>query len=356
MFLRFVVPLLGAVLLGGCAKRLEPGLVPAQVLRPQTSDGWTLELRHHGGEGPPVLLMHGMGANHYNWDFHPTVSPVDELVEAGYDVWVGGLRGDPGSDAPSRRAHNHITFDDYAERDVPVLVDAVLEATGETSLLWVGHSMGGMLLYTTLNERPEVIRAGVAVASPADFSRRLGTHAFMRRLGWLVAARRGRVPVRPAVALGVARLGLIKRQLANPDNLDGPAMRGMARHTLIDLPRPVARQARSWLRTEAFTRLDGSPWLDDTASVDVPLLVIGAVDDRVANEPDVAQACRIFAACDYVLLSEATGFASDYGHIDPVVGTTAHAEVYPLIFAFLDAHRPVEVVPGAVEVAPVAAP
>lgn len=339
MFLRAITMLgiVGAV--AGCVKRLEPGLVPAEVLHPQTADGWTLELRHHGGEGPPVLLVHGMGANHYNWDFHADISPVDELVSAGYDVWVAGLRGDPGSAAPSRRSKNRITFDAYAEQDVPAVIDAVLAATGEESLLWVGHSMGGMLLYTTLSERPQVVRAGVAVASPAAFTRRLKNHALMRRMGWMLGAKRGRVPVRPAIALGAARLGVVKRQLANPDNLDPAAMRGLARHALVDLPRPVARQARAWLRSESFTRADGSPWLVDTATNSVPMLVVGAVDDRVANEPDVAAACTIFSACEYVQLSQAGGFDVDYGHIDPVVGTTAHAEVYPLIFAFLSVHR-----------------
>lgn len=327
------------VALCGCAHRLQPSLVPDEQVVATTEDGWTLPIRHYPGDGPAVLLVHGMAANHTNWDFRPEVSPVDELLAQGYDVWVPSLRGDPGTVAPSRRERTRIAFDDHAIHDVPAVLDAVRQASGRDQVLWVGHSMGGMLLYTTLVTEPDAIRAGIAIASPATFQHPLNNHTAMRRLGFLVAARRGRLPAR-GVATALAGFRPLVRQLGNPDQLDKQILKGMARHTLMNLPRPTARQARQWIRERELCLRDGSPWLAAAPAVDVPLLVLGAPDDHIASERDVAHACDIFPECRYVKLGVEQGFSGNYGHVDPVVGTTAHDEVYPLVFDFLEAHRP----------------
>lgn len=330
-----LLPLL--LLMLACAKRLEPGMVPAEVIHPITDDGWTLTVRHYAGPGEPVLLVHGMGANHFNWDFRPEVSPVDELVEAGFDVWVTGLRGDPDSTAPSRRARSRIQFDDHALHDLPAVIDAVLADADHDQVLWVGHSMGGMLLYTALATQPERVRAGVAIASPADFSHPLRNHTAFRRWGFLVAARRGKVRVGGLARLFSGYKPLI-RQVGDPEYLDRGIVRGMAHHALVDLPRPTARQARGWLRARSFTRVTGEPWLDGVQT-DVPLLVMGAPADRIASEADVATACRLSTDCVYHRLGVEDGFSHDHGHVDPVVGTTAEQEITPLILDFLQRHR-----------------
>ena len=48
----------------GCAHALPPTLQPGGIDTATTSDGWQLDLRHYPALGPPVLLVHGMGANH----------------------------------------------------------------------------------------------------------------------------------------------------------------------------------------------------------------------------------------------------------------------------------------------------
>jgi polyhydroxyalkanoate synthase len=323
-----------------CSARLPPTLVPEATPVVTTADGWALPLRHHGGDGPPVLLVHGMSANHYNWDFREEVSPIPALRAAGYSVWVGSLRGDPGTVAPDGASPTAISFDDHALYDAPALIDGVLAATGYDALLWVGHSMGGMLLYTSAVLAPDRIHAGIAIASPATFQADRHNYAMVRDLGFLVAARKGRVPMRPLTRLGITRVDPLLEILGNPDNLDPAIVAGMAGDALENLPRATARQARLWIRRRDLVRNDGTRWLAGAATSRVPLLVLGAADDRIAAAPDVAHACRLFADCQYRLLSVDTGFSVDYGHIDPVVGRSAPAEVYPLILEFLDAHRP----------------
>lgn len=321
-----------------CAAHLPPTMSPEEVVTYETADGWRADVRHYPGEGPPVLLVHGMGANHYNWDYREEVSLAHHLQERGWDVWIPELRGDPGSRAPSRRARRSISFDGYARHDVPAAVDAVLAVTGEEQLYWVGHSMGGMLLYTTLSQRPEKVAAGVAVCSPVEFEALLGIHRKLARLGWAFRGR-GRIeadgPARLATGI-LGRANPLYRRLANPDNLEWPVVNGLARHALVDLPRRVAWQASDWLRSGELRTVEGEPWI---ASADVPLLVLGGAVDRVVPAPNVAAACEVFPDCTYRLLGTEGGFTTDYGHVDPVVGRTARSEVYPVITTFLEAHR-----------------
>lgn len=339
--MRLFFPLIGSLLaLAACSARLRPSIDPVGIQTVQTADGWTLPLRHHGGDGPAVLLVHGMAANHYNWDYRPEVSPIRTLRDLGYSVWVGSLRGDPGSEPPSGARATRITFDDHATYDAPALIDGVLAATGERDLLWLGHSMGGMLLYTSALLRPDQIRAGVAIASPATFQADRKNYALVRDLGFLVAARQGRVPMKPLTRLGLTRLRPMVRVLGNPDNLDKAIVAGMAHDTLENVPRATVRQAREWIRAGDLVRLDGSRWLEGAERSRVPLLVLGAADDRIAAHEDVAHACRIFARCAYRLLAERTGFSVDYGHVDPVIGLSAQREVTPIVLEFLEEHRP----------------
>ncbi len=333
---RALVPLLGV--LAACATHLPPTLWPEEVLIYATEDGWEANLRHYPGEGPPVLLVHGMGANHYNWDYREEVSLAHHLQERGWDVWVPELRGDPGSRAPSRRALRSFTFDDHARYDLPAAVDAVLAITGEEQLYWVGHSMGGMLLYTALAQHPEKIAAGVAVSSPVEFDALLGIHKTLRSFRWALGGR-GRIQAAGPARLtaGLGRANPLYRRLANRDNLDFPVANGLARHALIDLPRPMIHQVTSWLRSGELLTVEGEPWL---APVDVPLLVLGGAMDRVVPEPNVAAACDLYPDCTYLRMGEGEeGFSTDYGHVDPIVGRTAREEVYPRITDFLEAHR-----------------
>ena len=134
-------------------------MVPSDIQTVTTLDGWTLPLRHYAGAGRPVLLVHGLGVNHYNFDWRPDVSLAWWLQVRGWDVWVTTLRGDDGTVPPDPKTRSW-TFEDHARKDLPAVVDTILARTGAAQLDWVGHSMGGMLLYAALSEIPEKIGSG----------------------------------------------------------------------------------------------------------------------------------------------------------------------------------------------------
>ena len=319
---------------------LPPNLVPGEVLVYRTADGWELDLRRYPNDGPPVILVHGMGANHYNWDFRDNVSFAYYLHQRGWDVWVPELRGDVGARPPAGVAEHEYTFDDHALYDIPAATSAVLAATGRERLYWVGHSMGGMLLYTSLALFPERFAAAVSIGAPANFEELRGVHRLARTGGWLVP-KEGQL--RNHAFYRVVRI-FGKRNpmyafLANKDNLDWPTTRGLAQTALEDMSRPTVRQVHTWLRGGELTDVAGVPWVRPPTE-QVPLLVLAGSADRIALPSNVEAACEIYTDCEFRLLGTEMGLSTDYGHIDTVVGVSARDEVYPIIHQFLAAHLP----------------
>jgi pimeloyl-ACP methyl ester carboxylesterase len=331
---RWIIPCLA--LLFGCVKPLPPIMTPDGKLVYETQDGWHNEMRHYAGSGEPVLLVHGMAANHYNFDYRPEVSLAAHLQARGFDVWVPGLRGDPGATPPSRLAGRNFDFDDFARLDIPAAIEAVRGATGARKVHMVGHSMGGMLIYAALSlDLP--VASGVTISSPAQFRDLQAlkklirmTPLFTQYLG-LTRSRLGVALTRPLRLNGPA----IKR-LGNPENLDWPTLKGMGQHAVVDLPKDVARQVILWLRTGELVSTEGEPWLTQSR---VPMLVLAGSEDFIAPAPDVAHACTVLKRCVYQEIGRSTGFSVDYGHIDIVVGDTAATEVFPLVADFLESPR-----------------
>ncbi|XP_060531800.1 uncharacterized protein LOC132705306 isoform X2 [Cylas formicarius] len=97
---------------------------------------------------PPVFIMHGMTGSSFDWlIWAPNNSVALDIVNAGYDVWLGNNRGNTYS-----RRHIHLDPDDpnfwnfsYHEiglYDLPAMIDRVLNETGFTKLTYLGMSQG----------------------------------------------------------------------------------------------------------------------------------------------------------------------------------------------------------------------
>ena len=317
------------LLLLACA-RVPPDLSPAGEPAYRTDDGWQMKLRHFPAQGPPVVLVHGMGTNHNNWDFREEVSLAAYLQARGWDVWVPELRGDDDTTPPSGDAARNYSFDDHARRDLPAAIDAVLAETGAEQVYWVGHSMGGMLLYTSLTLFPEKIAAGVAIAAPARFEAKSGWIRAARVGGYLMPNRG--VMHNEAIYTALRPFGRanpIYGILLNRQNADWTLIKSIGEAGLEDMSRVTVDQVHMWLRTERFLDVEGESWLQPA---DVPVLLLSGSLDKVAPSENVAAACEVYTDCEYRLLE-------GYGHVDPVVGSSARAEVYPLIEGWLSEQR-----------------
>ncbi len=129
--------------LGFWRKRLFSALPYAEEHRIPTEDGAHFELRRlpcetPDPEKPPVLLVHGLGANHRNHDAWEGASLARYLAARGSDVWLLTLRSGLPRGIPSRL----VRFAAMVQHDVPQAVAEVRRRTGADAIDYVGFSMG----------------------------------------------------------------------------------------------------------------------------------------------------------------------------------------------------------------------
>lgn len=141
------------VALGGCRsapipewQRFPAGtpLVPHYV----TVDGTRIRYVE-AGQGPPVVLIHGLAASLYSWRY--TIVP---LAQAGFRVIAFDNRGFGFSDKPAQGYGNAMY--------VGVLF-GLLDSLGVADAVLVGHSMGGAIAAEAALMRPDRVRGLVLV-------------------------------------------------------------------------------------------------------------------------------------------------------------------------------------------------
>jgi pimeloyl-ACP methyl ester carboxylesterase len=148
------------------------GLGGTHLVRPQCAVDRT-ELGHHRfgpPQSPAAVLLHGLGASYAIWE------PVaEQLAQRGISVLVPDLLGF------GRSRHIGTTF---SLADHAVAVVRLVEASGATAPLVVGHSFGCAVAAELAQTRPERI-AGLVLVSPPAF--RDGEQARVRlgKRGWL---------------------------------------------------------------------------------------------------------------------------------------------------------------------------
>lgn len=146
-----------------------------EKLSPDTSDGWTLDLRVFRDEARldrarrPVMFVPGYGMNGFILNYHPSgPSFVESLCADGFEVWVANLRGQGESRRRERRAPGP-ALRRLAEEDLATSIDRALSASASQrdEIDLIGCSLGGSLSYAylALVERPRV-RSVVAIGSP----------------------------------------------------------------------------------------------------------------------------------------------------------------------------------------------
>ena len=127
-----------------------------------TPAGWKRSSSDLPNSRPAVLMMHGLLDCSFTWvNNFANQSLAFMLVTAGYDVWLGNVRGNTYS-----RNHTHLrpnqkefwwwTFDEFARYDLNATTAYVLKQTGQQQLSYVGHSQGTTIMFAALSTYPDI--------------------------------------------------------------------------------------------------------------------------------------------------------------------------------------------------------
>ncbi|XP_023939745.2 lipase 3-like [Bicyclus anynana] len=110
---------------------------------------------------PVVFLMHGFLGSADEWLLSgPEKSLAYLLTEAGYDVWLGNVRGTKYSRRHvSKHASHpdfwHFSIDEIALHDLPAMIDHTLKTSGQKKLHYVGYSQGSTVFFAWAATVPE---------------------------------------------------------------------------------------------------------------------------------------------------------------------------------------------------------
>ncbi|MCB1153807.1 alpha/beta fold hydrolase [bacterium] len=326
-----------------------------------TKDGWRLSLHRYlprgdNPHGEPVMLHHGFSASHLAFDLgmndhnEPVPSLAHWLADRGYDVWSINLRGREQSDTPRwfNKFRYRWSLYEYMEQDDPALVDYILSKSEYENLHWIGHSMGGILLFAYCIEHgsPKVA-SGVALGSGIDYSNggsfydyitpAAGLTKYIERvpLGWLTAF----------LSLFSAR-NTSKPEQMNvwPPNVAGKAARAVMANVVNDVSSNVV-----WQLSEMFLpgglrrRVDGEPWINKAREASTPMFHLGGDYDRQCTPVILERTYKAFSNENHEIWCAGPdeGCGDHYGHFDLSIGLRAETEIYPRILAFFEKHRAV---------------
>ena len=325
--------------------------VPAEYASEQvldTEDGCTIVLRRlprPAGDivGPPVLMVHGLCANHRNNDLVPDHSLARHLHACGRDVWLVTLRS--GHPMRTWRGRARVRFDHMVEHDLPLAIREVLRQTSAPQLDYIGYSMGGMLMYAVSAHADvcEQIRRVVVIGSPPILRVPWPLRGVMIVGAWLP---RPLVPTVHARFFATA-LAFVSELVFTPLHRMLAGERAAIRRGLVaqamvsviaDIPGPLAADFCAWqARQGGHVTYRNTPVLDLLPAAEMPALFIAGALDPLGRVEAMRAAFESWGAAEkqLVVLGRAHGSRSDYSHGDMILAAHARQEVFEPIARFL---------------------
>lgn len=293
-------------------------------------DGWQAPLHvipaRAGTPGEPVLLAHGLGGDGRDFDLGPT-SLARALAAAGFTVYLFEHRADRSALPPDHA--RPFSADDIATRDLDAALERVRAHSGFRRVLAVGHGFGAQLwllryaLVGADDMAGSVLLSGaVRFTDEASAVRSWARVAQLLPSSWVLPTRRIQQLATPFITSG-ADIGSV--------GTDGTLARARMRHAAGDLHVGVLKQVAGWLRIGHLSDVTGR--CDVVAALPrTPALVL---------EPDDDPACPVGAAepAAAPLGAYFERLSGGWGHLDPLLGARAPAELHPRVLQFFDAHR-----------------
>lgn len=358
-------------LLPGCATMRDNA--PLADLRPcsdafvATRDGWQLGVRHIRPAVPdpnklPVVLCHGLGLNATFWTITDNHLPA-QLAARGYEVFLFDFRGSGNSSRLGRLSRinyrlrqtpflevgeGNWTVDDIVHYDVPAVLDYVKHETGSDRVNWVGHSLGGMLMFPYLEQSPAAWRVAsfVGMGSTITIANAPARDMLRANRGLRVLARAlspGRLG-RPLMYVRFPGLDRIDQFYYTSENVDKQTVARFYGYTLEDTGRSALKQLDPYLEFGHFVSADRkTDYAVQLASVTTPTLMVAGENDTMSDIPSTALTYNALGSPDKLLMrfGKRDGQIADYGHCDLVWSRYAPKEIFPPLIDWLDRHQPI---------------
>lgn len=286
-----------------------------------------------------VVTCHGFGVTRVSLDLWPGHSVVEHLVDRGWEVWNVDLRG-AGHSAVGWRDYS---VDDHIRRDVPAILDGVCRLAATERVHWVGHSMGGVVMYGHLGRTPDEARvvSVCGLGSPGVFRPSAPTRALITGTEWLTRITRRAslgwmavpfAPLVPPVPLDV--------QFMRLDEFPPAAVRRAYLATSA-VPRSMARQVYLWCRRGAIVSLGDDDYTAALPAIRTPVCLVAGAADRLAPPATMQETYERLprGPHELVVVGTAQGFSADYSHGGLLGARNAARDVYPVIDRWLARHE-----------------
>jgi pimeloyl-ACP methyl ester carboxylesterase len=312
-------------------------------------DGGVIELRRvplpEGAAAqplPPVLLVHGIAANHRNQDVHPDYSLARYLAALGRDVWLLTLRS--GRRPRSRKERARQRFGAMVRYDLPLAFSTIRQRTGKGSLDYVGFSMGGMLLYAAIGRSVPAawVRRAVIVGSPGLVRVSRWLRPLLRTLP------RALIPTLPlrtgARAIAFASEWFrtpLHSMICNPLNVSPGITRAALVNVIEDIPGALNADFTEWAANDGHIRTGEDRALDGLEDLRTPALFMAGKADRIAPISSVRAAFDAWGKRHpdvpkrFVVVGRDFGHHEDYGHGDLALGAHVGVDLFEPIAKFL---------------------
>ncbi len=250
----------------------------------------------------PILLAHGTFSN------HRSVRGLAQLLAIhGFDCWTLDFQGHGHSDNPAKEPD----FDSMCIEDAAAALDFLKQRYPKQSIVWIGHSGGGLAVLTLLARKPEyasAIKSIVTLASQATHAAKVPKNRFVIQVSNVITRLLGFAPGK------YFKLG--------PENEFGAVMAQWYRWSL----------SGRWLGS------DGFDYFEALSNVNLPTLMLSGTGDTFIAPPAGCRAIFDKLGSDQKHYQECgleSGFLENYNHARLVSSRSAAREIWPAILNWL---------------------
>ena len=314
-----------------------------------TEDNWELTLHYHAPILPatrkyPVILVHGLASNKHSVDLDKRHGLAYFLKQHGYPVFVVNLRGTKQSYHPSKDAYRDICFDDFVFQDAPSIIRRVRELTGAPKVIWIGHSLGAMILQAFLGQKlreHENVACFISLAGPGNWSY-LNNDSTWKSLikssslnPWIDFPSIGKI-----VSPLLGRFYFPKKaKVYFSKNIDHQTARALSANSLENIPTGLLEQLKIWIKNDEEMSVDRKwDYRQGLKNIVIPSLFMVGKGDMVVVPSSTKFVWENINSKDkkFVLLSKEDGMSSDYCHVSIITGSKTPQEVFPYILEWIE--------------------